>query len=144
MAARGVARQQLPSPLPSAMASPALLLPPLLLLLLLLLISAASADGFRVGFERWPSSEVVAVPGTEVRLPCSTNDTADKISWKFNSHFLHAPSSGTEYAVPEGFQVVAVQGGSELVVHLSESEAQYADQTGLYQHTSRHHMGTCW
>lgn len=120
--------------LPSAMASPALLYPPLLLLLLMVLLtSAASADGFRVGFERWPSSEVVAVPGTEVRLPCSTNDTADKISWKFNSHFLHAPGSGAEYAVPEGFQVVAVQGGSELVVRLSKSEAQYADQTGLYQ-----------
>ncbi|MPC86083.1 Interference hedgehog [Portunus trituberculatus] len=95
--------------------------------------TTTTADGFRVGFERWPSSEVVAVPGTEVRLPCSTNDTADKISWKFNSHFLHSPGSGPEYTVPEGFQVVAVQGGSELVVRLSESEAQYADQTGLYQ-----------
>ncbi|XP_045121344.1 interference hedgehog-like isoform X2 [Portunus trituberculatus] len=115
------------------MASPTLLLPPLLLMLLLLLLTSAASDGFRVGFERWPSSEVVAVPGTEVRLPCSTNDTADKISWKFNSHFLHSPGSGPEYTVPEGFQVVAVQGGSELVVRLSESEAQYADQTGLYQ-----------
>ena len=77
------------------------------------------------------------MPGTEVRLPCSTNYTANKISWKFNSHFLHSPSSGTEYAVPEGFQVVSVQGGSELVVRLSENEAQYADQTGLYQVSGR-------
>ncbi|XP_050712397.1 brother of CDO-like isoform X2 [Eriocheir sinensis] len=115
--------------------------PALLPLLLLLALHSATSDGFRVGFLQWPAAEVVAVPGTEVRLPCATNVTAEKISWKYNSHFLHAPArapkpslEGSVGDAPEGFEVVAMEGGgSELVIRLAEREEDYRHQLGLYQ-----------
>lgn len=48
---------------------------------------------FGIGFTEWPARQVIAVPGTQVRLPCATNVTAEKISWQYNHHFLLEPPS---------------------------------------------------
>ncbi|XP_071549022.1 interference hedgehog-like isoform X2 [Panulirus ornatus] len=109
---------------------------PFILLLLQLLLLATSIEAeFGVGFKRWPAAEVVAKPGSQVRLPCATNVTADKISWQYNHHFLLAPVLPyTAHATkPPPFFVQETEDGSELVLNLSRREGQYRHQLGLYQ-----------
>nr|XP_045619920.1 interference hedgehog-like isoform X2 [Procambarus clarkii] len=109
----------------------ALPLPPLLLLLLLL--DTATTAEFGIGFSKWPPAVVVAVPGSQVRLPCATNVTAEKISWQYNHHFLLAPTLPEAAHRSAPFEVRQTEGGSELLVTLARHEGQYRRQLGLYQ-----------
>nr|XP_053638461.1 interference hedgehog-like [Cherax quadricarinatus] len=121
-----------PTPLPSLLT--------LLLLLLLLDVTTIGAE-FGIGFTRWPESVVAAVPGTQVRLPCATNVTAEKISWQYNHHFLLADTPSDVPAAAAAahlqrappFEVHETKNGSELVVNLERREGQYRHQLGLYQ-----------
>ncbi|XP_066944027.1 interference hedgehog-like isoform X1 [Macrobrachium rosenbergii] len=114
---------------------------PVLLLLVLMKVVGAMAD-FGIGFESWPPSEVIAVPGSQIRLTCATNVTAEKISWQYNHHFLLDPrttssqdqqlSQQQQQPLPP-FTVQETNGGSELVINVGRTYEQYKPQLGLYQ-----------
>ncbi|XP_063590517.1 interference hedgehog-like [Penaeus indicus] len=103
---------------------------------------------FGIGFTQWPEREVIAVPGTQVRMPCATNLTAEKISWQYNHHFLLEPPSspseepgdggggggggGSGGSEPPPFTVLQTKGGSQLVITLGR-EGHFRHQLGLYQ-----------
>ncbi|XP_037785347.1 interference hedgehog-like isoform X2 [Penaeus monodon] len=103
---------------------------------------------FGIGFTQWPEREVIAVPGTQVRMPCATNVTAEKISWQYNHHFLLEPPSspseepgdgggggsdgGSGGSEPPPFTVLQTKGGSQLVITLGR-EGHFRHQLGLYQ-----------
>lgn len=88
------------------------------------------------------------MPGTQVRMPCATNVTAEKISWQYNHHFLLEPPSspseepgdgggggsdgGSGGSEPPPFTVLQTKGGSQLVITLGR-EGHFRHQLGLYQ-----------
>ncbi|XP_042207590.1 interference hedgehog-like [Homarus americanus] len=124
--------------------------PPLhaLSLLLVVVMGATTAAEFGIGFKQWPATEIYAVRGGQVRLPCATNVTAEKISWQYNHHFLLAPAVADDDDDDEEeeeeeeeeehhrslpFDVQQTEDGSVLVVNLNPREAEYQNQLGLYQ-----------
>ncbi|CAL4215329.1 unnamed protein product, partial [Meganyctiphanes norvegica] len=103
---------------------------------------------FGIGFTDWPDSEVIAIPGTQVVLSCSTNVTADKVGWLYNHHRLYPQHHQQQKQLKEqreihshhqqDFTIKDTTHGSQLTVHLRS--INYKHQLGLYQCVA--HLGS--